>query len=85
MFNLFQIKNSKAEKDATFAETTLKIEGMHCSSCAMNIDVEIEETEGVISSDTSYKNSKTTVKFDPKKIDKKKLIEIVERLDYQAK
>lgn len=83
MFNLF--KNSKAEKDAAFAEATLKIEGMHCPSCAMNIDAEIEETRGVISSNTSYKNSETTVKFDPKKVDKKKLIETIKSLGYQAK
>lgn len=82
MFNIF--RNNKAKTDEDFIETTLKIKGMHCSSCAMSIDAEMEETAGVIESITSYKNSRTTVKYNPQKVDKKKLIEIVKSLDYQA-
>src|SRR5205085_6844385 len=39
---------------ADTSEVTFKISGMHCTSCAMNIDGEIEELEGVLSSSTHY-------------------------------
>lgn len=42
----------------------LRIEGMHCASCAMNIDEELEELEGVQESRTSYRKQTTEVSFD---------------------
>ncbi len=35
-----------------------KIQGMHCTSCAMNIDGELEDTEGIKEAKTNY--AKTT-------------------------
>ena len=32
----------------------LQIQGMHCSSCAMNIDFDLEDLDGVKSAKTSY-------------------------------
>ena len=37
----------------------LKIKGMHCTSCAMNIDGELEDTKGVKEANTSYAKQKT--------------------------
>ncbi|MBI4991414.1 cation transporter, partial [Candidatus Gottesmanbacteria bacterium] len=31
-----------------------KISGMHCTNCALTIDMDLEETEGVKESNTSY-------------------------------
>ena len=42
----------------------LVIEGMHCASCAMNIDEELEELDGVTESKTSYRKQVTEVAFD---------------------
>ena len=47
MLNLFKSK-PKGE------QVTLKITGMHCPSCAMNIDGALEDTAGVIEAETSY-------------------------------
>lgn len=41
---------------------TLQIRGMHCTSCAMNIDGELEDL-GVIRSRTHYSRSETVVEF----------------------
>ena len=62
----------------------LKIDGMHCSSCAMNIDGELEDTEGIISSNTNYAKQHTEVEYDQDKINDKNIIEIIKRVGYQA-
>lgn len=58
-----------------------KIKGMHCTSCAMNIDGELEDTEGVKESKTSYATQETEVSFDPEKITTEKMISIIRKLD----
>lgn len=45
-----------------------KIEGMHCSSCAMNIDFDVEDLEGVNYCKTSYAKQESEVDFDENKI-----------------
>lgn len=62
----------------------LKISGMHCISCAMNIDGELEDTQGVKESTTNYVKAQTEVKFDPGKITEKKVIEIIKKVGYTA-
>lgn len=61
---------------------TLKIEGMHCSSCAMNIDGTLEDTDGVIRANTSYAKSKVDVVYDVKKVSPLKLMKIIEDQGY---
>lgn len=61
-----------------------KISGMHCTSCAMNIDGELEDTEGVASSTTNYAKQETEVEFDEKKVDDKKILEIISSVGYSA-
>jgi P-type Cu+ transporter len=63
---------------------TFKIDGMHCTSCSMNIDGELEETEGVISANTNYPKSKTVITYNPAKVNSNKLKEVIESLDYKA-
>jgi P-type Cu+ transporter len=46
---------------------TFKISGMHCTSCAMDIDGELEDIDGVIEASTNYANAETKIIFDPKK------------------
>ena len=62
----------------------LKIEGMHCASCAMNIDGELEDTEGVNNSNTNYAKQNTEVDFDEEKIDELKIIKIIKSVGYTA-
>ena len=40
-----------------------KVLDMHCTSCAMNIDMGLEDTEGIISSNTNYAKQQTKVEF----------------------
>lgn len=62
----------------------LKIEGMHCTSCAMNIDGELEDTDGVKNSNTNYAKQHTEVEFDEEKLDETQIIEIIKKVGYKA-
>lgn len=45
-----------------------KISGMHCSSCALNIDFDLEDLPGVKKSSTNYAKSETVVEFDSSQV-----------------
>lgn len=62
----------------------LQITGMHCTSCSMNIDGELEDTEGVKASETSYAKQETVVTYDPEKISPNEMIAVIKKLDYDA-
>ncbi len=63
---------------------TFKISGMHCTSCAMNIDGELEDTEGVVEANTNYAKQETAVKFDSDKVNNQKVVEIIKKVGYEA-
>lgn len=62
----------------------LKILGMHCTSCAMNIDGELEDTDGVKQANTSYAKSVTEVEFDPDKLTLEKVVSTIKTAGYTA-
>lgn len=61
-----------------------KISGMHCTACAMDIDGELEDTEGVLEANTNYAKQQTEVKFDPDKVSNDKVIEIIKKAGYEV-
>lgn len=52
----------------------IKINGMHCVSCSLNINDALENTEGVLSSNTSYAKSKAKVVYDAAKTSPSKIL-----------
>lgn len=60
----------------------LKISGMHCSSCAMNIDGELEDTGKIISVSTSYAKGETEITFDPEIISEEEIKGIIQKVGY---
>lgn len=62
----------------------LKISGMHCASCAMTIDEELEELDGVTEAKTSYRKQVTKVTFDEGRVDVDAIATVVQKLGYQA-
>lgn len=77
MFSFFKKKNN-------FDTATFSIDGMHCTSCSMNIDGELEELEGVQSASTSYAKATTRVEYDSKKVSEQKIIQTINKLGYMA-
>lgn len=62
----------------------LKIEGMHCTSCSMSIDMDLEDLEGIKKAQTSYAKQETEVEFDPEKVNLEKIIETIKKTGYTA-
>lgn len=80
MFNFFNKKPAENTQ-----QITLSLSGMHCSSCAVNIDLSLEDLDGVVNSKTNYARSIAVIDFDPKKADLEKIIAEINKLGYQAK
>ena len=62
----------------------LKIEGMHCGSCAVGIQMLISQMEGVKSVEVSYEGKKGTFEFNEVKISKDAIIKSIGELGYKA-
>lgn len=78
MFNLFK-KKTAGEK------IEIKIDGMHCTSCSMNVDGELEDLDGVISAGTSYAKSISVVEYDPQKVTRGQIEDTIKNLGYKIK
>ncbi|MDD2822883.1 MAG: heavy-metal-associated domain-containing protein [Candidatus Daviesbacteria bacterium] len=61
-----------------------KIEGMHCTSCAMSIDMDLEDLEGVVNCKTSYAKGETECEFDSNKVSEEKILETIKKSGYNA-
>ena len=61
-----------------------KIEGMHCASCAMKIDGELEDTAGVKDVRTNYAKQLTEVEYDESLIDEGKVAEVIKKAGYSV-
>lgn len=66
----------------TDVKLKIKISGMHCSSCAMDIDGTLEDKEGVKEAKTSYAKAECEIKFDPEKISKKEILKTISSTGY---
>lgn len=64
---------------------TLKISGMHCTSCAMSIDGDVEDfVKGVKSVRTSFAKQKCEVEFDEKLASVETIINQIKETGYTA-
>lgn len=63
----------------------LKIEGMHCSSCAMSIDFDLEDLEGIKKAQTSYARQECEIECEEDKISDEIIIRTIQKTGYQAK
>lgn len=63
----------------------LQIEGMHCSSCAMSIDFDLEDLTGVKGAKTSYAKQETEVEFEEEKIGEREIVNQINKTGYKIK
>lgn len=63
----------------------LKISGMHCTSCALNIDFDLEDLEGVKYSKTSYAKEETEVEFEEGTVGLEQILNQIAKTGYKAK
>ena len=62
----------------------LHIEGMHCGSCAVGIQMLVSQMDGVNSAQVSYESKKGIFEFDPVKTNREAIIKTISELGYKA-
>lgn len=65
-------------------KSTLAISGMHCASCALNIEKSLKKQEGVTKAIVNFSAEEATIEYDPKLIGIKQFKKIVNDLGYKA-
>lgn len=55
----------------------IKISGMHCASCALNVEKSLQDVEGVEDAQVNFGTEKATVEYDPEKVE---LVELEEKV-----
>ncbi|MFS8159732.1 MAG: heavy-metal-associated domain-containing protein [Candidatus Roizmanbacteria bacterium] len=63
---------------------TLKVNGMHCASCALSIDFDLEDLEGVQKVKTNYAPGTCDVEYDDEKISVETILKQIEGVGYEA-
>ena len=63
----------------------LRIEGMHCGACALNVDDALEELDGVRRSKTSYLRARAKIDYDETRVTPEDLQRAVTQLGYEAR
>lgn len=63
-------------------KVTLKIQGMECASCSMNLERIEEKLAGVIFAEASYRKEQLVVEYDETQVDLAQIEAAVNRLGY---
>jgi copper chaperone CopZ len=61
----------------------LKLQGMHCVSCSMLIEGELEDMG--VQAKANYAKQLVEVTYDPKKIKEESIVGAIQKLGYQVK
>jgi Cu+-exporting ATPase len=63
---------------------TLPIVGMHCASCAQNIEKTLKKLKGVVTANVNFATERATVEFNDSAINEDKIINAIESLGYSV-
>ncbi|MEM7816229.1 MAG: heavy metal translocating P-type ATPase [Candidatus Aenigmatarchaeota archaeon] len=63
-------------------KAVIKVTGMHCASCALNIEKSLKKTKGVISANVNYGSEKAYVEFDPSVTSPEKIHDVIRSMGY---
>ena len=70
---------------ANVVKKKLKIDGMHCSSCVMNIEFDLEDLQGVKSAKANLVKQECEVEFDEELVNVSQIIKTIQTTGYSAK
>lgn len=65
-------------------ETILKIGGMHCASCALNIETALKKTGGITSANVSFPLEQAKITYDPEIVSIPEIKKAIENVGYTA-
>lgn len=80
MFNFFK----KKPLDSSLSQLSWSLSGLHCTSCAVNIDLTLEDLPGVKSVNTNYAQSEVRVTFNPEQTGEAAIKSAIESLGYKV-
>ncbi|NYZ76371.1 copper-translocating P-type ATPase [Candidatus Micrarchaeota archaeon] len=63
---------------------TIRVIGMHCANCALNIEKGLRNMPGIKNSDVNFTTEKAHVEFDEKIVSERKLLEKIKELGYSG-
>jgi copper chaperone CopZ len=63
---------------------TFRLEGMHCSNCAMNVEGIEDDLPGIKNISASYQKGQMVVEFDEERVSEAQIRAEVEKRGYQA-
>lgn len=75
------LKKTKPEQQKN-EQITLKLTGLHCTSCAVNIDLALEDLPSV-KAKTNYAKSETKIEYDPNKVTLDQIYFVIRDLGYK--
>ncbi len=58
----------------------LKVEGITCSGCAVDIVSALKNLDGILDAEASYATGNVNVDYDPRELDEKEVLDHVEKL-----
>ena len=64
-------------------EITLRIEGMHCASCVMNVENFLGKLEGIFQVHADLTTGKVKIKYDKSKVNLKQIEEVINSLGFK--
>jgi Cu+-exporting ATPase len=80
-----EIKARDIEEDGTERVVlNLIITGMSCANCALNISKRLMKEDGIADANVSFSTGTAAVRFDPEKITKGKIVQIIDDTGYKA-
>jgi len=65
-------------------EITLKIMGMHCATCALNIETALKKTSGITSANVSFPLEQAKINYDPEIVSVPEIKKVIENVGYTA-
>ncbi len=65
-------------------KVTLRLNGMHCTSCSVLIDTVLEELPGIKSAKSNFIDQKVEVEYDPLQVDIHKMVSVIKSEGYDA-
>jgi Cu+-exporting ATPase len=66
------------------ADVKISISGMHCASCALNIERKLKKTKGVKEANVNFSIERASVEFNPKEVDEAALVKAIHSAGYKA-
>jgi len=87
MLNLFKKKTPPSTTNIVIPGSdpesrAIKLSNLDCPSCAIDLDLTLEELPGVTSAKTNYAKSEINISFDPKKITLQKIKSAIKSAGY---